>query len=357
MINGYDENKLSAYAMNGKKPLDKATCNMNFIRTDASNDKGERTEAFITKVVSGIFYLAADGRNIGAAKARGLMKHQLKRLQTGDEVVCYKQDDAEYPWLITEMKSRKNQLKRPPLSNLDELWLVVSLVEPVANLKQIDQVICQAKLSGIDVRIILTKSDLALSEDELLREQTALYPAIDAISSSTTTLATQLATYFAPVFPTTVVSSKQGELGSLPSWSQNAGLKVALSGLSGVGKSSLLNALAGTELMLTASLSKKSGRGKQTTRHAEFFKFGDMWLADTPGFSVLDLSLWKLDAAIAKAAYPDLEAYAGACYFNDCLHLHEPKCAVKKAAISPWQQQRLNNYQNFVNYLKELQRN
>lgn len=292
------------------------------------------SQAFISKSDKGSFTIITNDDLALTAAVQGKLRYHGKKLCVGDEVEYVKTDLADTEALIVGVKARHNSLLRPPLANLDELWLLVSIAEPEVNFCQVDQVICQAALRKINLRLILTKADLDLGQTEAL----------------------SLLNYFQSAFPSLLISTKQAKLADLQALiapnSPLAGYKVALTGLSGVGKSSLLNALLGDEYMLTQELSQKLKRGKQTTRHCQFFACGSLWLADTPGFSALDIKRLHLKAKDAILAYPDLKALATGCYFNDCQHVNEPNCAVKAKCTSGILQARWQNYCTFQKFLQ-----
>lgn len=292
------------------------------------------SRAFIIKSDKGQFTLATTEGQTLLATAKGKLRYHGMKVCVGDEVAYHLLNDKTEKALITEVLERKNSLLRPPLANIDELWILLSIAEPEVNFCQLDQVICQACLRNINLRLILTKADLDSDEHQ----------------------ARELLAYFSNAFPSLLISTYKAEYAELldllgpTSCLKNS--KIALTGLSGVGKSSLLNALLGEEYMQTQALSHKLKRGKQTTRNSEFVNCGSLWLADTPGFSALDMKRLQVKAKLAILAYPDLQALANACYFNDCLHINEPNCAVKDNLNTSILKARWQNYCRFYKFLQ-----
>ena len=163
-----------------------------------------------------------------------------------------------------------------------------------------------AGLTDCDVVVLLNKCDLDRADD--------LY-----------------AIYTAAGFPTLRVSAETGE-GIEELKPLIAGKLSAFSGNSGVGKSSILNALEPGLRLETGDVSEKLGRGRHTTRHVEIFPAGGAWVADTPGFASFDMEqLPPIPKEELQHCFPEFEPYIGRCRFDDCAHLKEPSCAVRAA--------------------------
>ena len=126
---------------------------------------------------------------------------------------------------------------------------------------------------------------------------------------------------------------------------------VAFAGQSGVGKSTYLNLLFDNDLMETGELSLKGGRGKQTTRHIELFPNGESYVADTPGFQIINLTDVDLKGAQLAKGYPEINKLASNCRFNNCSHMKEPGCAVLNADIKQIHPDRIKRYQYLRNEL------
>lgn len=207
-------------------------------------------------------------------------------------------------------------------ANFDTVLLVQSLNENF-NLSRLQRYLVQARQSGGEPVIVLTKCDLPGEHGPLLK-------AAQEVSGG------------APVCP---VSAKTGEgLALLDPWLQ-PGRTLALLGSSGVGKSSLINRLAGEELMATGEIREQDGRGRHTTTHRQLLRLPSGALViDTPGMR--ELGLWDVSAGI-RESFEDVERLIGQCRFSNCRHETEPGCAVREAlqtgALSP---ERWKSYQS-----------
>lgn len=262
-------------------------------------------------VVKGIggFYFVYDGTEVVMGKARGNLKRDKEIIYVGD-IVDFEidQNDSDGECVINSVIERRNYLSRPPVSNLDMLVVVFSLVQPEVNYPVVDKLTAACEQAGIEPIICISKKDLA--DDESLKEAISIY---------------------SDIYPTTCVNALSGEgLDELEK--VISGKNVALAGPSGVGKSSISNHLLsdlGIEVE-TGDVSDKTRRGRHTTRHVEIFALGDgTHLYDTPGFTSLELQETEPDEI--RKLFKEMRRYDDYCRYGDCMHINEPECAVKEA--------------------------
>ena len=238
-------------------------------------------EGKILKGVGGFYYvLAADGQ-IHECRARGRFRNERVTPLPGDNVVFSKDGRLGY---IEELKKRKNELKRPRVANVDVIAIVVSAEKPKIDAMLCDKLIVYALKEGIEPVLVINKCDLAKDNEELFLEYSR---ACDTICVSAAT--------------------KQGieELKE-----RLKGKCTCFAGQSAVGKSSLLNAMFSELSLETGGLSKKAGRGKHTTRHAELLLLDGFEgkAVDTPGFSFMEPE--KFEPQELSQYYKDFEPYA-----------------------------------------------
>ena len=261
------------------------------------------------RVMKGIggFYYVDTGTGVYECKARGILKKDKAKLLVGDLVSLEVLDEAGKVGNIVHLSVRKNEMIRPAMANVDGVLLVCSMSRPKPDFTVLDQMILEYRRQHLKVILVFNKLDESNPEQE--EEIRTIYRRSEV--------------------PCFFVSAKTGE-GTEALFDCLNGYFTVLSGNSGVGKSTLLNALGGEVLMETGTISRKIGRGKHTTRHSEIFKLnGETWLADTPGYGrVLPPNL---EAEELADYYPEFEGYRGDCRFQPCSHLHEPDCAVKSA--------------------------
>ena len=257
----------------------------------------------IMKGVGGFYYVKAQGR-LYECKARGIFKKDGITPAVGDEVEL--SDLSEDKAVIHKILERKNHFLRPTVANIEQMVLVISMASPDPNVSVLDRFLVMAEREQVDIVICLTKGDL--DDPEILERYRAIYE---------------------PSYPVVLVNGLTGE-GIMNLKPLLAGKKSAFAGPSGVGKSTLLNLIHETLELETGSISRKTNRGKHTTRHVELFEVSDGgMLFDTPGFTSFDILEAEEDEL--QYLFPEIEALIGKCKYKSCRHSNEPGCAVKDA--------------------------
>ncbi len=282
----------------------------------------------IIKGIGGFYYVeAAD--EIYECKARGVFRKEKLSPLVGDKVTISINENAENT--IDEIMPRKNALTRPPVVNIDNLIIVVSTVEPKPSTLVIDKLIAVAEHKNIEPIIVITKSDLASAQE------------IFDI-------------YTLAGFKTIIVSNETKDGVD----EVKAALKdkiSALTGNSGVGKTSLLNNLDETLALKTAQISKKLGRGRHTTRQAELYRVCDGFVVDTPGFSSFEID--KSDIILKDElayCFRDFSDYIEKCkFYPSCTHTADKGCAVVEAVNEgKISKSRHNSYVQLYNEVKDI---
>ncbi len=230
--------------------------------------------------------------------------------------------------VIDKINPRTNCLSRPPIANVDQVLIVYTGREPDLDLRIMDRFLVLAGHHGLEVLLCLNKIDL-LSLGEI-REATEPYR---RIGYKVVAACARSGTGIEEILP------------------HLEGKVTVFSGQSGVGKSSLLNDLEPGLNLKTGEVSKKVRRGTHTTRHVELWKLAGGLVADTPGFSFLDLS--PVEKVELRELFPEMEPFNPDCRFADCLHRDEPDCRVKAAVtdgqILAWR------YDHYLEFLKEIE--
>lgn len=260
-------------------------------------------QGVIIKALSGFYYVKTESGTV-ECRARGRFRLDGSSPLVGDRVEISL--DANGKGRVDKLLPRKNFFIRPAVANIDLLIAVASEVNPVTDPFLIDRVTAFAEHMGCEVLICINKSDAA--RVSRLRD---IY-----------------ATSGYRVIETSAITGEGVEelRGCI------AGKVCAFSGNSGVGKSSLLNALEPGLGLETGVVSEKLGRGRHTTRHVEIFPAGGAFVADTPGFASFDMEqLPPIPKEELQFCFPEFGPYIGKCRFDDCAHLKEPGCAVREA--------------------------
>jgi ribosome biogenesis GTPase / thiamine phosphate phosphatase len=286
-------------------------------------------EGKIIKALSGFYYVLGD-EGIIQCRGRGVFRKNKVTPLVGDEVVYQAENDLE--GYVLEVKERKNELVRPPIANVDKAILVFSAVEPDFSTTLLDRFLVLVEFNHITPIICITKMDLAKETNESkLDEFVADY---------------RNAGY------NVVLTSSETELGIEDLLPFLEGDISVFAGQSGVGKSSLLNVLRPDLELKTDDISSHLGRGKHTTRHVELIKVGDGLVADTPGFSSLEFT--GIEVEDLAYCFPEIHRVGEQCKFRGCLHLSEPKCAVKEAVeAKEIPEYRYQHYKDFLQEIKD----
>lgn len=277
----------------------------------------------IVKALSGFYDVDLGGGRIATCKARGRLRKEGVTPLVGDQALV---ENA----MVQEILPRRNWFVRPAVANLDLLVLLASEVIPVTEPFLVDRITAIAGSQGVEVVIAVNKTDLS-GEGALA----GIYRRAG----------------YRVVCTSAVTGQGIDELRAII-----AGKVVALSGNSGVGKSSVLNRLAPSLCLPTGEVSDKLGRGRHTTRHIQLFSLPDgTYVADTPGFSSFDTEqMEQILKENLQYAFPDFAPYLGKCQFHDCAHLREPGCAVTAAlARGEIEPTRYESYRRLYEIAKE----
>ena len=286
----------------------------------------EGMNGYIVKGIGGFYYVKTpDG--IVECKPRGIFRKQKITPVAGDEVTLETENDAA---VIAQIEPRKNVFVRPPVANLDVLFLVASTTQPTPSTLVLDKLSAIAVDKGVQPVVVCTKSDLA--EADFLA---------NAYAKST--------------LPFIRIDYESGAgLDEVKQWINSR--LCAFCGNSGVGKSTLLNALLPDAARETSAISQKLGRGRHTTREVTIFEAYGGRIADTPGFASLEANrAGFIPKENLEHAFPEFGPYLGQCQFTGCSHRSEKGCAVRAAlAEGKLSQTRYDSYCAMYDEVKDV---
>lgn len=261
----------------------------------------------IIKGIAGFYYVHVVGAGIYECKAKGIFRYKNIKPLVGDNVEMDILDEKEKKGNITDILERNNSLIRPAVANIDQAMVIFAVKSPVPNLNLLDRFLVMMETQNIKSVICFNKIDLVTDEETLKLKE--IYEKAG----------------YKVIFASTVNSQGLSEV-------KNAlkGKTTAFAGPSGVGKSSMLNALIPEAKMETGNISRKIERGKHTTRHSEIFNLEqDTYIMDTPGFS--SVYAWALEKEELKNYFPEYAEFEAGCRFKGCVHVNEPDCRIKQA--------------------------
>lgn len=259
----------------------------------------------IIKSVTGLYTVLSDNLEYECT-ARGRFRNENITPVAGDNVTF--ELNGEKNGVITSVNLRKNEFTRPPLANLDKIFIVTSIKDPIPNTQVIDKIITVCEYKGIIPVLIITKTDLQDASKFYDLYKTANIKVImtDFVSGENVNLI-------------------KNELSNTVS---------AFIGNTGVGKSTLLNKIAPELMLNTGEISKKLKRGRHTTRHAQLYYISELncFVADTPGFGSIDISRYEIiKKEELQYCFKEFEPYIENCRFRGCSHTKEKGCAVIEA--------------------------
>lgn len=282
----------------------------------------------IIKGIAGFYYVAVAGSGIYECKAKGLFRKIGIKPLVGDvvdiEITCLADMEAN----ITKIHPRKNDLYRPAVANVDQILLVTALKEPEPNLRVLDRFLIQMERKGLKVIICFNKRDLADEEQTAILTSTYTAAGYEVLAGSANE----------PDFTEKILERIKC-------------LTTVLTGPSGVGKSTIVNALAPGACMETGEISRKLKKGRNTTRHTELIVVSeDTFICDTPGFTSFVPE--DMEKESLRFCYSEFSPYEGKCRFQGCVHVNEPECRVKEA-VEDGEISKLR-YESYVSLFDEL---
>ncbi len=282
-------------------------------------------EGIIIRGVGGNYYVDT-GEEIIECRARGLFRLKNIKPLVGDKVIIRLTEEDEHSGYIEEINERTNEIKRPPVANAEQLLIFFAVKNPEPSFLLLDKLLIAAEVNKLKPIVCFNKSDLA---DEKTKEEI-----FDILKN----------TDYKVIFTS---NKDQKSIEMLKDILKDK-LSV-FSGPSGVGKSSIMNAVQPDFQLVTGEISNKLKRGKHTTRHAEIYKlsFGG-YVVDTPGFSSFELE--GINEYELKEYYPEIKKLDEGCRFADCLHYKEPDCVIKDAVENG-----LISKTRYLNYIRLLE--
>lgn len=285
----------------------------------------------IIKGIAGFYYVyVEEAATVYECKAKGIFRKENKKPLVGDNVCVEVLDEEERTGNIVRILSRKNELVRPAVANIDQALVIFAIVKPEPNYNLLDRFLIMMERQGLSSILCFNKKDIASEE-----ERAALQEAYGSCG-------------YRLLFASAARGDGIEELKELLK-----GKTTAVAGPSGAGKSSIINRLNPDAGMETGEISKKIGRGKHTTRHSEIIALQEnTYIMDTPGFT--SLGLFGMEKEDLQGYYPEFARYSEACRFSGCAHLSEPDCKVKEAlAEGKISGVRYGNYRELYKELQE----
>lgn len=288
-------------------------------------------EGVIVKGIGGFYYVKTD-EGLIECRARGVFREEKITPLVGDKVKI-KISEEDGSGYVVDIKERKTQLLRPPVANVTQAILVMSVKNPDINSWLLDKFLLMSEYQGLEVIVCINKYDLDPSLSEKYQE----------------------------------IYNKAGYNALLTSCKLDVGIDKlrklldnnisVFAGPSGAGKSSLLNKVDGRLNLETGTVSYKTKRGKHTTRHSELLELNDRsYILDTPGFSSLDLDFIEQENHV-KEYFREIRKFGAECRFLTCLHDKEPNCAVKeKVQEGIINEERYKNYLLLLNEVRNIRR-
>lgn len=284
--------------------------------------------AQVIKMYNGFYYLQVAGQEeLLSCRLRGRIKRNKGAVVTGDYVEYQMLEDGT--GVIESCLPRRTLLKRPAVANIDQVLITFAARQPDLNQLLLNRFLVLAEWSGIpEIVICINKCDLLEEKADFLQD------------------------YVQAGYKLLMVSAQEGQ-GIQELKNLLTGRVTVFAGPSGVGKSSLLNAVDSNLELATGKISDKIKRGKHTTRAACLLPLpGGGTVVDTPGFSAAELE--NIDKAQLAHYFPEFRPYIEKCYYNTCTHSHEPDCAVKEAvAAGAICQARYEAYLNILQTINE----
>lgn len=292
------------------------------------------TKGVIVKGIGGLYSVkTSDG--LYSCNARGIFRKELQKPMIGDSVLLGEIDSVDMTAVIEEILPRKNFLIRPAVANVDRIVLVIAATAPAPDMLLVDKLLVSSNKKDIPVVLVVNKSD----QDNHVSE--SIYNVYSECTDK--------------CIITSALENKGMDklleyIGS--------GISVFV-GQSGAGKTTLSGMILGDSEMKTGTLSKKTDRGRHTTRHSEIFaipNFEDAYIIDSPGFSLFDLS--DIESSELSYYYPEFSAAENECKFMDCSHTGEPGCISEGLlTCGKFDKERYNRYVYLYKELKEKEKN
>lgn len=282
----------------------------------------------IIKGIAGFYYVHVVHSGIYECKAKGIFRNKKIKPLVGDNVEIDIIDEEKWIGNIVEIAERTNELIRPAVANIDQSLVVFAVMRPDPNINLLDRFLVMMERQDVPVIICFNKVDLVPEEEMIELRDTYVNAGYHVIFTST-------------LNGNGVEDVKRILIGKT----------TAFAGPSGVGKSSMLNAIIPDANSETGGISEKIGRGKNTTRHTEIFNLEDeTYIMDTPGFTSLYTNDFEKEEL--KWYFPEFREYEGKCRFNGCIHENEPDCAVKDALEEGKISE--SRYKNYLQMLDEI---
>ena len=289
-------------------------------------------EGMILKGIGGFYYVKT-GNEIYECRARGVFREEKITPFVGD-IVLIRENETDKTGYIEKIYPRKSKLIRPPVANVTQALIVISMKNPDPNLWLLDRFLILARHEGLNTIICLNKIDLVDCKE---------FNAVKSIyqKAGYKVIATS------PVLNIGIDELRDTLRNNI----------TVFSGPSGVGKSSLLNQVQPNLQLKTGEISDKTKRGKHTTRHVELLELDNGgYVLDTPGFSSLDIDFID-NAEELKKYFNEINSVKNQCRFNSCLHYKEPDCEVKRLVeVGEISKIRYENYIKFFEEIKNRRR-